>query len=250
MNELIIHIGAHKTGTTALQKCFQEQAQTLHGLGVFYPATNWYHHSQHRLAFAMKKMRDPAAQNFPDLECEVDELNEAIAKDTSPKTFISSEEFFSCSAERVMFFADLLDVESVRIIATLRRPDNMLLSMYNQKAKQPGNKFNRLINPFLEAPRTLDPDLSFLNNINNWTAAFGGEHLTLLEYETGGPVPQMLNVLGLQDDSLGESARLNESVPGVVIEIMRLSKAMEMDCAIQDKLYWLASTVFADRPGY
>ena len=250
MSELFLHIGAHKTGTTALQKFFQEQANTLHLLGVLYPATNWYHHSQHRLAFAMKKMRDPAAQDFPELEQEVDELNEAIANDGSPQIFISSEEFFSCPPERILQFSQLLVAESIQIVATVRRPDDMLLSMYNQKAKQPGNKFKRLIKPFLDAPQSLDPDLSFLTCITNWTSAFGTDRLTLLTYETDGPVNQMLRVLGLECGAVADAARLNKSVPGAVIEIMRLSKAMNLDRAIQDKLYKIARKELSDRPQF
>ncbi|MFT5865339.1 MAG: hypothetical protein ACI82I_001072 [Gammaproteobacteria bacterium] len=250
MRELFVHIGAHKTGTTSLQSCFEDQAKTLRKLGVFYPKTNWYHHSQHRLAFAMKGQKDPTAGDLPDLATEVAALNHAIASSDCDKVIISSEEFFSCSAETITDFKDLLDVDAVRIIASLRRPDTLLVSMYNQKIKHPGNNFAPGILPFVQDPRILDRDMDFKACMDPWMETFGSDNTTVLLYEDGGTITQMLKVLGLPEDALRLPARLNESLPGVVIEMMRIAKFMHMDVEQQKKLYQLASREMAGRPAY
>ncbi|WP_299287710.1 hypothetical protein [uncultured Tateyamaria sp.] len=249
MTKLFIHIGAHKTGTTTLQRCFDENSAALAALGVTYPRSNWFHHSQHRLAFALKGMRDPVQKDIPDFDREMDALNAAVASAKTPNVFISSEEFFSCSADSVQRLKDRLDVESTHIVATVRRPDTMFVSMYNQKAKQPNNGFNRLITSFVDKPETLDGDLSFWPCIRTWRDAFGGE-MTLLQYETGPAVDQMLGVLGLEPDALPQSTAINKSLPGPVIEVMRLSKATGLSPHAQKQVFWLANQVLADRPSY
>ncbi|WP_299151802.1 hypothetical protein [uncultured Tateyamaria sp.] len=249
MTKLFIHIGAHKTGTTTLQRCFDENSAALAALGVTYPRSNWFHHSQHRLAFALKGMRDPLQKDIPDFDREVGALNTAVASAKTSNVFISSEEFFSCSADAVMRLKDRLDVDSTHIIATVRRPDTMFVSMYNQKAKQPNNGFNRLITSFVDKPETLDSDLSFWSCIRNWRDTFSCD-MTLLQYETGPAVDQMLGVLGLEPDALPQSTAINKSLPGAVIEVMRLSKATGLSPHAQKQVFWLANQVLADRPSY
>ncbi|WP_281981267.1 hypothetical protein [Thalassorhabdomicrobium marinisediminis] len=249
MTKLIIHIGAHKTGTTAVQKCFDENRKALQSLGVTYPRTNWFHHSQHRLAFALKGMRDPAARDFPDIERETDALNAAIELAGTPQVMISSEEFFSCKPDQIARFEAALHVDDIEVVATVRRPDTLLVSMYNQKAKQPNNGFKRLIQHFVDAPRTLDPDMRSWDCISNWRSAMTS-NLTLLQYENGPAIEQVLGVLGLPADALPPFDRVNESVPGAVVEVMRMGKAMDLSEPVQQKLFWLANHLLQDRPPY
>lgn len=250
MRELFIHIGAHKTGTTSLQSCFEDQTKTLRKLGVLYPKTNWFHHSQHRLAFAMKGMRDPKTKELPDLAIEVAALNAAIAASDCPKIIISSEEFFSCSEDSIQALKAALDVDVVRVVATLRRPDTLFLSMYNQKVKQPGNKFARAIQGFVKEPRSLDRDMNFKACMDPWIDAFGVENTTVLLYEDGSSIVQMLKVLGVPQDALPVPTPLNRSVPGVVIEMMRVAKFAKMDRAEQVKLFQLGLREMSDRPPF
>lgn len=250
MREIVIHIGAHKTGTTSLQSCFDDNAHALQNAGVLYPRSNWYHHSQHRLAFAMKGMRDPKTGKIPDLAGEIAALNAAMAAGGCEKVFISSEEFFSCPAEAIAALKDGLKVDNVRIVATLRRPDTLLVSMYNQKVKQPGNRFARGIKAFVQDPLLLDRDMDFLGCMTPWIDTFGAPNVTVLFYENGSSITQMLGVLGLPEDTLPLPDRLNESVPGVVIELMRIAKFNHMAPAEQTKLYQLALREMADRPPY
>lgn len=248
MRKLYVHIGAHKTGTTSLQSCFDKQSRTLNKLGVLYPKTNWYHHSQHRLAFAMKGMHDPKAGDVPDLETEVGELNRAIAKSDVPKVFISSEEFFSCPPDQIAAFRAALDIDRVHIIAMLRRPDTLLLSMFNQRAKQPGNTFARGLQHFVKDPRRLAPDMNFNACLTPWIDTFGLENTTALLYEDGSSITQILKLLELPEAALPLPARLNESVPGVVIEMMRIAKFNKMGSAQQSKLFQIALREMSDRP--
>ena len=96
MARLVVQIGAHKTGTTALQSSFAAQDRLLRKQGVLYPRSNWFHYSQHRLAFALKGWADPAKGGIPDFDTEIAALEREISRAGLPAVFISSEELLSC----------------------------------------------------------------------------------------------------------------------------------------------------------
>ncbi|PVA05217.1 hypothetical protein DC363_16450 [Thalassorhabdomicrobium marinisediminis] len=173
-----------------------------------------------------------------------------MAKSECKKSFISSEEFFSCPSESIIALRNALDAERIHILATLRRPDTLLVSIYNQKAKQPGNRFVRGIGHFVEDPCALDRDMDFEACVTPWMDAFGKENTIIRLYEDGSSVVQMLRILGLSADALPMPSRLNESVPGVVTEMMRVAKFSQMGKVEQIKLYQLASQRMADRPPF
>lgn len=249
MQTLIIHIGAHKTGTTALQSAFASHMRELRTQGVLYPKTNWYHFSQHRLAFAVKGRRDSNKNDIPDLLNEVNILNREISKSKQSKIFISSEEFFSCPQDKIRQMADMLAVDCVEIIATIRRPDELLLSIYNQNAKQCGNKFSKSLQVFTKSPRTLHKDMLQYDCIKNWCNVFGKENLHLIQYEAGSTIDQVCAYLGIPAEILGTGMiQANKSVPGIVAEIMRLSKANDMSVEKRRKLFRICTEIFSDAP--
>ncbi|WP_425093858.1 hypothetical protein [Tropicimonas sp. S265A] len=248
--KLFIHIGAHKTGTTAIQQTCANQARALRDLGVLYPKVNWYHYAQHRLAFALKRSPDPARGDIPDLPVELDALNSAIARARTDKILISSEEFFSAPEPQIRLFAKGLQGATPRIVAFVRRPDAFLMSMYNQKAKHPGNQFCRPITPFIATPDQIDPDIRVHTCLSAWATVFGTEAISLCLYEDGPPLARVLQIMGLPGEAIAPAQRVNPSVPGAVIEAMRLSKLIGMDPDKQKKLYHLAQKEFTKAPPY
>lgn len=251
MRDLFVHIGAHKTGTTAVQQTLSTSRSELMRCGVTYPKINWYHYSQHRLAFAMKGISDPERGDTPRLDREVAKLNDAIAGAETDKILISSEELFSAKISQIAQFAELLEGVKVHVIGFVRRPDTFLISMYNQKAKHPGNRFQRGINAFVADPYAIDADISFYTCFRNWASVFGLSQLHLCTYEAGDPLAQILRIVGLAPDVLSMSGpRINQSVPGAVIEIMRLSKLIGMHPEKQAALYKLAVDQFASYPSF
>lgn len=247
MPSLLVHIGAHKTGTTAIQKSCHSGRRALARAGVIYPRCNWYHYAQHRLAFAMRGMRDPDSDAVPDLEQELAALQAAIA--AAPETariLISSEEFFAAPPAAIARFHAALDGLPTRILAVTRRPDALFLSMYNQNVKSPQNKFQRRIEAFLDDPLKLHRDMNQRGCVENWANTFGDDAILLRRYEDAPPLEMLLAALDLPADLLPAPAPVNRSVPAEVAEIMRLSKANGIAPELRQDLYRLASEVFAD----
>ena len=245
---LFLHIGPHKTGTTAIQTCFADNASALRRKGVLYPKCNWAYPAQHRLAFAMKDKVNPIDGSRPDFTAELEALCSALEKSHLPRAFLSSEEFFASPKNRIAALKAALPVQKVTILAYPRRPDTFLLSCYNQKTKQVGNGFAAPIARFLREPRKIAPEIDYLACITAWADVFDDEHLVIRPFDAGSPLDDILQHLNIP--TLGAQKTLNQSVPGAVVEVMRLAKVQDMDVAQQRKLFAKASEVFAGWPPF
>lgn len=242
MSELIIHIGAHKTATTTIQKLLLDKADELAAAALIYPRVCWYQYAQHRLAFALRGLTDPVRGDRPDPETEIAALNE-VARAPGQTVLISSEELFSLKREAVTLLRDRLRFDGVRILAFVRRPDEMLLSIYNQKTKTPANGFARLLEYYVNHPRQIDPDIDYAGQLGNWADIFRTDSIDLRTYEAGPPVETFFAALGLTAPEV-PGGGMNRSVPAPVVELMRLAKAFDFDPANQRALYDLAGHHF------
>ncbi len=245
--ELTIHIGPHKTGTTAIQTAFAKAAAGLKRRGFLYPRSNWFFPAQHRLAFAMKH-RPVGPNDLPDLETELAQLSEALARFPGKQALISSEEFFACPPETIRHLRE--SIGPARIVTFLRRPDDFLISSYNQKIKQPGNGFSAPIRRFVATPDLIAPEFDFLKCVSAWADVFGDQSILLETYEAAPPLDRLRTILGLGDMPQAPPGRPNASVPGAVVEIMRHAKAMGMDTHKQRQLFNRIIKHFADYPPF
>ena len=94
MQHLILHIGRHKTGTTALQYCFSCNADALSEAGIHYPRTgiDWVAH--HPIAARINEQKDPF---FDPVEDELlSQLLHELSQCGKRHVLISSEGFQSC----------------------------------------------------------------------------------------------------------------------------------------------------------
>ena len=210
--ELIIHIGPHKTGTTAVQTAFSRSSSVLRKAGVLYPRLHWRQQAHHHLAFALKGKPIPGGE-LPDLNSEIGALCQAIAQFDGKKVLISSEEFFTCPAKSLERLKDRLEVP-VRVVCFLRRPDAFLVSCYNQKVKQPGNGFSAPLRRFLSEPDKIAPEMDYLGAVNTWADVFGVSNIIVETYENGPPLARLRDLLGLSSDLEAPEIRMNASVPG------------------------------------
>ncbi len=246
--DLFLHIGPHKTGTTAIQTAFADNAAALRRQGVLYPKCNWSYPAQHQLAFAMKDKVNPATGKRPDFTTELDALCRSLEKSRLPRAFVSSEEFFAAPPARISALKDALPVTSTTILAFPRRPDTFLISSHNQKTKQVGNGFATPIKQFLTKPRDIAPEIDYRRWLSGWADVYGDDNIFLRAYENGTPFAHVTKALGLSNIAQNTSA--NKSVPGVVAEAMRLAKVQNMPLDKQRKLFAKATKLFAERPSF
>jgi len=135
MKKLLLHIGQHKTGTTAIQHFLADRRNELDGLGILYPHTGC-HGNQHSL-FAGVFLGDHAflpkdrPRSLKNLVSKL--LDEAR---NAHSIILSSEVLWELGLTSRSAFIDLLDSLSanfdMRIIYFVREPEELQWSMLKQ----------------------------------------------------------------------------------------------------------------------
>lgn len=242
---LYIHIGAHKTGTTFIQIFFDRNREWLQRHGFDYPQCCWLESAQHRLALALKGLRDPDTGAVPAFDAELADLKACIAEAAVPNILISSEEFFSLPREAIARLRDGLAEYDVHILAFVRRPDRLFESTYREKVQNPGHPFYGEIDDYLARPEDFARDLNMPEHIGNWADCFGQANIHLARFEDDGPVETVLSMLGLDaSDVQIPAVGRYRSVSCQVIELMRLAKARKLDPGRLADVKWAAYEEF------
>lgn len=129
MRQLILHIGTHKTGTSALQQFFLMNRHVLDKNGVYYPLTGCNAEGMHHPLF--QPLLKKSYKRFNIL---VGQLEEEI-KDKHT-ILISSEMITRLIRKNLFDVGELITLfEEVKIIVYLRRQDQLLESAYRQTIK-------------------------------------------------------------------------------------------------------------------
>lgn len=138
-----LHIGAPKTGSTALQDFLSSNQIPLLKHGISYPSATLRGYGHHDIAFlssgAYPEWATPPARSLDELAAE---LRQEILRSPFP-VILSSENFYLlCSPKRT---AELLkqlginiSIEEVKVVVYVRRQDEAHASWYNQAVKAQG----------------------------------------------------------------------------------------------------------------
>ncbi|HEY5341629.1 MAG TPA: hypothetical protein VIK27_11425 [Candidatus Aquilonibacter sp.] len=131
----VLHIGTHKTGSTALQMFLKHNRAVLQAYGVMIPAQGYEPGVQighHRLASELMREDDPQPL--------LDELRDALASSRAPLAVLSSEEFVTLAArpERLARLAETLEASgrAIRVVVYLRPQAAWAESLYGERLRQ------------------------------------------------------------------------------------------------------------------
>jgi hypothetical protein len=105
MRRCFIHIGTHKTGTTAIQKVLSRNSSALEKRGYLYPQSGRLelHSGHHNLAWEIS-----GDHRFQDAYGTIDDLSREV-KDRSEDIILSSEDF-ECSLDNSSKFSDFVSL--------------------------------------------------------------------------------------------------------------------------------------------
>ncbi|MCP4406467.1 MAG: hypothetical protein GY807_01630, partial [Gammaproteobacteria bacterium] len=149
---LYIHVGSHKTGTTAIQKCAAANRSVLRSQGLWYPSNQEIgrpeYHGHHHFAHAVAGHAD-SRFSLDDVQTFCRLLREGHIK--NEMTLLSAEPFFrhfygdskDVWARRRTYLnrlRDLINIDDVVIVIVLRRQDSFARSLYQEKVKARGYK--------------------------------------------------------------------------------------------------------------
>lgn len=128
--QIILHIGAWKTGSSAIQLFLARNANLLEKQNVFLPSIV-QKELGHTLLFQALKSSGPELNNL------LDELKLIGRDNPGAKVVISSEHFWPLSSEEIAALAMALHsvTSDIRVLMYLRPQDEMWASIYAQQTK-------------------------------------------------------------------------------------------------------------------
>lgn len=185
--QLILHVGFHKSGTSALQESFAEQRAELQAAGVLYPSIGRKAH--HRIAWALTqrawgwKKRGGELTPYKHFTRMVSSIN----RSNSPKIVLSSEFFSELAAEQIQKISSAIRGREVKVLFTLRPLAKLLGSSYQQYLKY-GTKADYVewLHSVLDEPGVSKINPTFWQRhmhgevISRWAETFGKDNVSVL----------------------------------------------------------------------
>lgn len=228
---LSIHIGAPKTGSTAIQAWLDANRVELGRRGVRYPDVCLRGHGHHDLAFLLGGGYPAWATPQPrPLESLADDLDRALVEDV-PHVILSSEDFYLYPAPRAL--AALLGRTDhgrrITIYCYVRRQDEMALSWYNQAVKAQG-----FGGSFAECEAETRPLWDYSARLEPWASVFGAGQVEVRAYRpdrfAGGDVcADFATWLGIPSDGLPAAPEVvNTNLLRDILEFQRQVNRLPM----------------------
>lgn len=207
----IVHIGTHKTGSSALQKFLYENRAALLKKGFLYPQKGIKGKAHHQLALAMRERNQIALK----------EILIGIKKEADfygvNKIILSSEGFEYI--ENRDFFKTVFE-KGLQIVLFIRRQDNYIESEYNQHVKMYGLRYTKDIYQFyFRYP--FESRLNYKHVCNAWRAVLNGKCIHVINYDNSaskhsGIFEGFLSQIGIDwDDDFIIPDSVNSSIPAL-----------------------------------
>jgi hypothetical protein len=129
----LVHIGPHKTGSTAIQVAFQEARPQLAEHGVVY-ASGGKGHRPDKAGWAFGVRGRPAGSEQPPMKF-WKQLVREVAEGGDQRVCVSNEDFGRATAQQARKLVNQLGGEAVHVIAVARRLDRYLPSQWQERVK-------------------------------------------------------------------------------------------------------------------
>jgi glycosyltransferase involved in cell wall biosynthesis len=182
---LLLHIGPHKTGTTAIQSAFSADREALAALGVVYPGSTPAPHGAVMNRLGTYRGWDDAIAPG---SLEGWEQLCVQARTASGSVVVSSEALCHASDEQARLICRELRPGPARVVITVRALEHVLPSSWQEYVKSGWTiTFDEFLHAVLEAPDSPDnpvptfwarQDLGRL--VRRWTEAVGRDHVVVV----------------------------------------------------------------------
>ncbi len=170
MKKLFLHVGPHKTGTTAIQKFMLDNAKQCFKQNLVYP-------KRHLHIFGQHKFRELIVNKSIDAE------TIEFFKNNEHNFVLSSEDFISLNEEQFKYLRQKLDGIHIIVIFSWRRASFKLFSIWQEVIKHGGTiDFFQYYHEHLARPalsQMLSPDLK----LNMLSRVFGKDNIKVIDYE-------------------------------------------------------------------
>jgi len=225
-----LHIGAPKTGTTAVQRLLYENRVHLKSRGLLYPEVSLRGYGHHDLALltagSYPDWADPIPEGLDEL---VVRLEEQVSEHDG-NIIISSENFYLFpEPEKVSsYLSSALTNHRITVIVYIRSQVEAHESWYNQTIKAQGYAHN--IDKCIDDFKNL---WDYDKNLSHWAKVFGRENLLVYQYgepKHGEFEAGFLNHLGLTMEGITLSNEsINQRLSRDILEFQRYVNELPID---------------------
>ena len=210
MSHLVLHIGTHKTGTTAIQNVFWRNSAELESNGVIYPRLHRRHSGHHGLIAEAAQL--PLAYRLSGGGWDAMKRLADRWKSSDVTLFLSSEEFSRAEEAKAVDFARIAALFSgfdrITALCALRPQWRFLQAIYleisrNRSPPRPP----AMVAEALGHGRCQGLYMDYADLLDRLDRAFGAENIRLVDFEharcqPGGMIQEALCVAGLNVDGL------------------------------------------------
>ena len=211
--KLWLHVGAHKTGTTALQDNMWRARERLAERGIIYPTNVTGVDFKKRQHFTHNFLFDAMQKNV------LGETLDAItAYHGNGVYFISAEGFSQIQLHRRWRLADPVKFrfDPITVLVYVRDPASYVVSRASQKLQH-----GRTMDEIVADP----PVYSYRAEIESWWSHFGRENVIVRPYGVKETTADVLDVIGLPQDTIPERNWRNTRPSAEAIEAIRTARA-------------------------
>lgn len=213
VRRLLLHVGPHKTGSTAIQIGLEKQAAEIASFDWTFMRFESMQGGAHRLADLLSADRLEEAAPY------MDQL-----KDATGKTVVSSENFSRLKEAQAQAFLEAIGFDEVRVVYYLRNPLNRLKSAWRERVKH-GYRYTfvefiagRLSRPFN------DVEINDALKIKPWVNAVGTSFCDIHLYDEIEDVAKHFFSIYFPDVQVnreGTTNRVNRSFSAEKTEVLR-----------------------------
>ncbi|WP_444921189.1 hypothetical protein ACJJID_01565 [Microbulbifer sp. CnH-101-G] len=218
INQAIIHIGTHKTGSTSIQDVLYNNHVTLRDKGIFYPImdiTKWNGH--HPIAWQLG-VDHPYRDATLDTRAYLDKIIESF---TFEKMVLSSEDFEFLGGAGISTLKKWVPAHSYQIVVYFRNFFRYIQSDYQQNVRSYSVRYSGTIQDFFVEFNFYER-INYLKTLKRWSSVFSSDSIQVYSFEkVGNVVEHFLKLLKVEgkDTSLHSNVGLN-SLNTVVLSMI------------------------------
>jgi hypothetical protein len=244
---VFLHIGPHKTGTTAIQAFLRRNTTELLHLGFYYPCTDPSLENHHDLAIGLRE---------PSLQGETIRRIHGIldaAQAESCHSVVFSSEMLAEHEIPIHDFPRIFEGHQVTVLAYIRRPDHLLVSAYAQVVKEDSVRRSE---PIEEPPMSYDCGYGII--FPKWFPHFTPGEMVLAPFDPpqwpGGCLfADFCEMVGIEISGRFDTAiprhESNKSLPPALVEALRITnKALNLPSADRENLVFEFQSLAESRP--
>lgn len=185
----IVHIGPHKTGTTALQAAFWNNRKAVAKQGVHYASNG--RHAMTAVLAGIEHISPWTVDKRPPPMWKWERLLNDIRSSKSKRVLLSSEFFADAKPENAARVIQQLDPKRVQIVVTLRPLSRILTSQWQQFVQNQNTfGFDEFLRKTLDDPHPAKPPVFWRRHrhddlIRRWADLVGPDHLTVVALNEG-----------------------------------------------------------------